>query len=956
MRVLCLTNHREAAHFGVSWDTAQWKTLTHPYWAHSCLRIIVSKWDLDREQIKKLYFDKGMKLNDVILIMKDEGFITSRKSYERHLNALELRKRRGLDSLVLIKGSQLSKLDVVQATSRCFVPSSVLYSGEDHELPPGVTVITPTTEGYMVSIQNRQLPYIYFLNQIPYVVYVLPQKKESDGIEGDLRQLIFMSPQILKKIISAIATGHGGGNCRGLARVHELLSSTLPVEEDEHSLDVLRYIFSGNNATRSVELLKITVYLLSNKIIFARSQHLIYDALLEWFQMVDNYLFLRSILLNKMPTNEAFSEGMFSSAINAGDRKIVNQALKCGMCSNAFLEDRSGIVTVGEYDIVELLLGFHADLNFQASWSDRPSIHGRSTPLGIAARNGNMPIARLLIAKGVSIHTGANLGFGVTALHHAVLNGHIEAATMLLDMGADANAQGSSSGSPLECAIIRNAISIVDLLLQRGALVNDLPKPGRRTPLQLAATLDDPDPVKRLLRLGAYANAPAPSCFDCNENIRCADIRTVGTALKGAAANGSVHICQTLLDSGANINAAPSICTWKNRKKGMTSLVAAIRSGNCDLVKLFMNCGADVDDERGCHTALEAASSANYPDILQTILSINPRLDTNPCVVVETKNIHLIVTFFEAGADMNAVQKSSVSDSNMMQDYGAETQWSPPSKAVAIGDKDCVKILLRLGAWPNPEPGKGVVIPVVEAVYHADISMINMLLAAGANLDMQEDYVARPRDSGADINICAALLRGRTSLQAAVESRHTELIQFLIEEGADPDSPAGGYFGVTALQAAGYNGDKSCIIMLLSKVAHLEVDDSGEIGSTSLAPNALNGAAFFGHLSTVRLLLASGAEGNAPVYGQTALQAAASGGYLHIADVLVKSGADVNAVGSEIGGQSALECAASYGRIDMLKFLLNDGPDITSDLGHARFEKVIDLAIERQGMPRQLSF
>ncbi|CZT47099.1 uncharacterized protein RSE6_07628 [Rhynchosporium secalis] len=579
-----------------------------------------------------------------------------------------------------------------------------------------------------------------------------------------------------------------------------------------------------------------------------------------------------------------------------------------------------------------------------------------------------MPIARLLIAKGASNYTGANLGFGVTALHHAVLNGYMEAATMLLDMGADVNVQSSSSGSPLECAISRNAISIVDLLLQRGALVNDLPKPGRRTPLQLAATLDDPDLVKRLLRLGAYANAPAPSCFDCNENIRCADIRTVGTALQGASANGSVHICQTLLDSGANINAAPSICTWNNMKKGMTSLVAAIRSGNCGLVKLFLNRGSDVDDERGCHTALEAALSANYADMLQTILSVNPRLDTYLCVIVETKNIHLILTFFEAGADINAVQKSSVADSNMMQAYGAETQWSLLSKAVAIGDKDCVKILLRLGAWPNPEPGKGVVIPIVEAAYHADISMINMLLAAGANLDMQEDYVARPRESGstyysaslnalqaaseqgdrqlvrhllssgANINICAARLRGRTALQAAVESRHTELIQFLIEEGADPDSPAGGYSGVTALQAAVYNGDKSCMIMLLSKGAHLDVDDSGEIGSTSL------------------LLLASGAEANAPVYGQTALQAAASGGYLHIADILVKSGADVNAVGSEIGGQSALECVASYGRIDMLKFLLNAGSDITSDLGHARFEKAIDLAIERQGTPRQLSF
>ncbi|CZT47100.1 uncharacterized protein RSE6_07629 [Rhynchosporium secalis] len=228
--------------------------------AQSCLRIMVSKLDLNRERIRQLYFDKGMKLNDVIVTMKVEELIASKKWYERHLKAwnirknsdqkakaflkitLDQRKRRGLDSLFLIQGTHLSKLEVERATSRCFVASSVLYSGEVRELPPGVIAITPTTEGYM------------------YVVYVLPQKNEADGIEGDLRQLIFMPPQILKKIISAIATGHGGGNCRGLARVYELLSLTLPVEEDEHSLDVLRYILSGNNATPSVELLKITVY------------------------------------------------------------------------------------------------------------------------------------------------------------------------------------------------------------------------------------------------------------------------------------------------------------------------------------------------------------------------------------------------------------------------------------------------------------------------------------------------------------------------------------------------------------------------------------------------------------------------------------------------------------------------------------------------------------------------
>jgi ankyrin repeat protein len=75
---------------------------------------------------------------------------------------------------------------------------------------------------------------------------------------------------------------------------------------------------------------------------------------------------------------------------------------------------------------------------------------------------------------------------GSTPLHHAAWKGHAEVAALLLDAGADVNAQNRNThygGTPLHQAAHGNQKAVVELLLARGADVNAVSANGR-TPLQ----------------------------------------------------------------------------------------------------------------------------------------------------------------------------------------------------------------------------------------------------------------------------------------------------------------------------------------------------------------------------------------------------------------------------------------------------------------------------------------
>src|SRR4029434_11278628 len=76
-------------------------------------------------------------------------------------------------------------------------------------------------------------------------------------------------------------------------------------------------------------------------------------------------------------------------------------------------------------------------------------------------------IARVLLEKGADVNAqGGRYG---NALHAASSRGHEEVVRMLLEKGADVNAQGGQYGNALQAASSRGHKEIARMLLEKGA-------------------------------------------------------------------------------------------------------------------------------------------------------------------------------------------------------------------------------------------------------------------------------------------------------------------------------------------------------------------------------------------------------------------------------------------------------------------------------------------------------
>jgi ankyrin repeat protein len=93
-------------------------------------------------------------------------------------------------------------------------------------------------------------------------------------------------------------------------------------------------------------------------------------------------------------------------------------------------------------------------------------IHGR-TPLMVAAAQGFLVVAEMLVKYGASVHTtGARQ---MTALHEASANGKTAIAKYFLSLGAEVDAVTTDGVTPLMCAAAWGNIEVTTLLLESGA-------------------------------------------------------------------------------------------------------------------------------------------------------------------------------------------------------------------------------------------------------------------------------------------------------------------------------------------------------------------------------------------------------------------------------------------------------------------------------------------------------
>ena len=224
------------------------------------------------------------------------------------------------------------------------------------------------------------------------------------------------------------------------------------------------------------------------------------------------------------------------------------------------------------------------------------------TPLMYAAEVGSVEVMRLLIDHGADVN--AQNSFGATALMWSVSDP--AKVRLLLDHGAEVNLAAKSGRTALIIAAFTNpSAEVVGLLLAKGAKV-EVMDARHVTPLNAATFGDDTATVRLLLQAGADSGTP--------------DTFIGLTPLMNAAGNRNVEAVKLLLAHGANVNAVskteglPKIQTGTVEFGGWTPLLMSAAFGPREAVKTLLDAGAriNVQDYRGFTPLMLAIGTDRY--------------------------------------------------------------------------------------------------------------------------------------------------------------------------------------------------------------------------------------------------------------------------------------------------------------------------------------------------------
>lgn len=152
----------------------------------------------------------------------------------------------------------------------------------------------------------------------------------------------------------------------------------------------------------------------------------------------------------------------YGAQVEAGNLPQVREWLDAGMKPD-YVADRIGTglmiaAWTGNIPMMELLVARGADVNRRNELGETALMH--------AAWRGQVAAMRWLIDKGALVDSPP-MHWG--ALHYAAFSGHAEAATLLLEYGADINARSTNGSSVLMMAVYEGHEALAKLLLERGA-------------------------------------------------------------------------------------------------------------------------------------------------------------------------------------------------------------------------------------------------------------------------------------------------------------------------------------------------------------------------------------------------------------------------------------------------------------------------------------------------------
>ncbi|XP_015598970.1 ankyrin repeat and death domain-containing protein 1A isoform X3 [Cephus cinctus] len=210
-------------------------------------------------------------------------------------------------------------------------------------------------------------------------------------------------------------------------------------------------------------------------------------------------------------------------------------------------------------------------------------------------------ITALANIPGIELHDTDKKG--QTAIHCACAEGHLEAAEVLIGLGANVDAQDNDGNTPLHVATITRHTAIAQLLLRAGSNT-ELPDEAGLTALHVAASQGCKGILESIIQHGA--------CLD----KQC---KNGNTALHLACQNNAVDTVEILISKGADLNCLNA--------RLQSPIHIAAEMGHTDICKLLLAAGANIEQrEQGGRTPLYIAARGSFTAIVDMIIK-TARLD-----------------------------------------------------------------------------------------------------------------------------------------------------------------------------------------------------------------------------------------------------------------------------------------------------------------------------------------
>ena len=289
-----------------------------------------------------------------------------------------------------------------------------------------------------------------------------------------------------------------------------------------------------------------------------------------------------------------------------------------------------------------------------------------ATPLCIACQEGHVDAARLLLDKGAEVDRAKEGGF--TPLYIACENDHVGVARLLLEKGAEVNQAMKGGWTPLIVACENGHVDLARLLLNKGADIDRAEKEGGWAPLLFACQNGHVEAARLLLDRGARLDGKQLMDVACKgghvdvakllmeRGARIDHVDQDGsTALHRACHTGDVTTAETFLKLGAAIDAED--------KQGRSPLFVACERGTNDAARMLLREGATVDQANNLGwTPLHVACKYGRVDSARLLLDNGAEVDRgdqktftplyNACVEGHVSAAKLLL---ECGADANRV-------------------------------------------------------------------------------------------------------------------------------------------------------------------------------------------------------------------------------------------------------------------------------------------------------------